>query len=397
MLLMANTQAPPTTGIEFGVLGSFCARLEGEWREPPSRQVARVGTVLAGWAGEPVERDRIIAGVWGENVPVTFTNALQVHVSQLRRMVGKHMVRMQGDSYYLDIDPEAVDAEQMVEFVYKGARMMRREHYGRAAEFFGKAIKLWRDTPFPDIFDPDLIARRSRFNELRDQAREDLLECQLEIAKDHYELSEVIANARELVSRQPFREKGQVILVRALASANRSGESSAAFQLAVRGLRDSMGLSPGRELVDVHTRSLNRDETLLPLAMRSIHLTPPQYPYISATKQTQEHVDAIAARVREAVIDIGAKIVTVPETDPERIPLIGEAIAVALAGDLLTGTVLIHGIDSIEELTTEINDNNTNQAHPTRQPTQQTAPTTSVRQHWHPTPWCSVRSCGQRL
>jgi DNA-binding SARP family transcriptional activator len=103
--------------------------------------------------GEPVKRDRIIAAVWGDNVPVTFTNALQVHISQLRRMVGKRTVRMQGDSYFLDLGPESVDAEQMVEFIHEGARMIRKEHFGRAAEFFSEAIGLRRGSPCTEVFD----------------------------------------------------------------------------------------------------------------------------------------------------------------------------------------------------------------------------------------------------
>jgi len=360
-MIMANGQETPTTSVNLGVLGAFRAQLDGQWREPPSRQVARVGTVLAGWAGEPVERDRIIAAVWGDNVPATFTNALQVHVSQLRRMVGKRTVRMQGDSYFLDIGPESVDAEQMVEYIHEGARMVRREHFGRAAEYFSQAINLWRGTPYPDIFDPDLIARRAKLIELRDQAREDLVECRLELARDRHELAEVIADARELVSRQPLREKGQVLLIRSLAGADRSGESSAAFELAVRELRDSMGLFPGRELVDVHTRSLNRDENLLPRAMRAIHLVP-DHPAPNTSAEDRKEIDALASRVREAVIDLGAKLVTVPESDPDRATLIALAVAQALSVDLLTGTIVVNDADDIDVLSTDIRDNMTLQA-----------------------------------
>jgi len=138
--------------------------------------------------------------VWGENVLITLTNALQVHISQLRRMVGKRTVRMQGDIYFLDIGPEAVDAEQMVEFIQEGARMIRGEHFGRAAEFFNEAISLCRGTPYPDVSDADLIARRFRLIGLRDQIREDLVECHIELAQLGHELAEVIADVRELVS-----------------------------------------------------------------------------------------------------------------------------------------------------------------------------------------------------
>jgi hypothetical protein len=52
-------------GVQFGALGPFQARVDGQWQSPPTRQIARVATMLAGWPGEVVEVTRLIDGVWG--------------------------------------------------------------------------------------------------------------------------------------------------------------------------------------------------------------------------------------------------------------------------------------------------------------------------------------------
>lgn len=326
-------------GVQFGALGPFQARVDGQWQSPPTRQIARVATMLAGWPGEVVEVTRLIDGVWGAKAPATVRNTLQVHVSHLRRMVGRSVVRSQGDGYLLDLAPEAIDVEQFVEAVHDAARLRRREHFARAGELLAHAVELWRGTPFPDVVDPDLEARRERLTELRDQAREDLLECRLELCRDGFSLADVVADAKELVARQPLREKGHVVLVRALAASDRPAEASAAFEAASAHLRDRLGLDPGRTLVDTHARCLTRDPSLLPRAMRSIRLIPSDSRAV-ATAGTR------TGQVREAVVDLGARVVTVIEPDEQVAVQTAASVARVLAEDMPAGVVVIDAVQA---------------------------------------------------
>lgn len=336
MSIMASGHTVQHNGLELAVLGAFQARVDGQWVSAPTRQVARVATILAGWPGEPIERDRIVAAVWGGKTPATVTNTLQVHVSHLRRLIGKATVRSQGTNYILDVAPEDIDAEQLVEAVHEAARMRRREHYARAAELLEQATGLWCGTPFPDVADPDLEARRARLTELRDQAREDLVECRLELAGDQYALADVVAEAKELVARQPLREKGHALLVRALAAADRQGEASVAFEEAAERLRSTMGLDPGRALVDVHTRCLNHDESLLPRAMRRVSVLP-------KAPKPSPHLQHVAAQVRTAIVDVGARVVTVIADSADDAGELAIAIACSLEADMPQGVrVLDH-------------------------------------------------------
>jgi DNA-binding SARP family transcriptional activator len=210
------------------VLGPFQVCRDGGWEQPPTRQVGRVGTVLAGWPGQLVERDRIVYAVWGDQPPATAANTVQVHMSHLRRMLGRDAVRSQGAHYVLDVEPAAIDAESFVSHVHQANGHRQKGDTAVAAILLTTALDLWRGTPFPDIADPDLRARRARLTEIRDQAREDVLECRLAGAATAIDLSQIVAEARELVSRHPGRDNGHRVLVQALTKAGRPREAEAA-------------------------------------------------------------------------------------------------------------------------------------------------------------------------
>jgi len=325
---------------QVAVLGPLQIGVEGQWEAVSTRQVARLTTILAGWPGELVERERLVEGMWGDQAPNTVSNTLQAHVSQLRRIVGKETVQCQGTSYRLDVPPHAVDAENFAELVMDAARMRRKRHYGRAVELLTAAKELWRGIPYPDVLDPDLQARRARLEEMHEQASEDLLESRLELCRDTFDLAEVIAAAKEMVSRHPLREKAHIVLVRALAAADRPGEAGAAFEEAARHLRSTMGLDPGRVLVDVHTKGLHRDPQILPHAMRTISVLPSNGDHTA----DPELID-VAQRVRETVTDLGARVVTVVEKDTDRAEALALVAARALRPDAGFGVMVTHGPD----------------------------------------------------
>lgn len=217
--------------MQLGILGEIRAELQpGQgWLQPPTRQVAKVGSVLAGWPGEVVEIDALVYALWGGDGPRTVENTLQVHVSHLRRMLGdRALVRRTSRGYLLDVPKTSIDAEQFVDRVAAAADDGRQGAFQQARDGLEAALELWRGTPFLGLHDPDLKARRVRLDEMRSSAREDLLRCRLELARDAYQLNEIIADARELVARQPSRERGHAILIEALTSANRSAEAAEA-------------------------------------------------------------------------------------------------------------------------------------------------------------------------
>jgi len=335
---LSSPERSSAPAVEIGVLGPLRIRTSGAWESVSTRQVARLATMLAGWPGELVERERLTQGMWGDEAPATVANTLQAHVSQLRRIIGKSTVQCLGTSYRIDIPSSAVDAEQFTELVHEASRMRRRQHYARAAELLSTARDLWRGVPFPDVLDPDLQGRRAGLEELRDQALEDLLECRLELCQDNFDLAEVIADAKEMISRYPLRERSHLVLVRALSAADRPGEAGAAFVEAAERLRSTMGLDPGEAMVDVHARAMNRDPSILPQAMRTIAIVPHRAWVEPAAAKT-------AQRVRETITDIGARLVTVREAETDAAEDIAAAVAQAMLPDVSYAVMVTQGKD----------------------------------------------------
>jgi len=253
--------------LRLGVLGPARADDDGVWVLPPTRQIGRIVTVLAGWPTEPVDRERIIAAVWADKSPATAVNTLQVHVSHVRRWLGKDAVYYRSGAYTLDFAPHSIDVYRF-DALLEEAAGHRRDGDARAAMGnLTTAMALVRGLAFPDVVDTDLIARRSRIAERVEQAGVDLLECRLAAVTDDLELADVIASAREQVSRHPRWESTYAVLMRALSVANRLADEADVFLQAAQALA-SDGLKPSDGLRDLHEQCQRRDPQLVPDGLR---------------------------------------------------------------------------------------------------------------------------------
>jgi DNA-binding SARP family transcriptional activator len=330
---MTSTRDGGAYPLELGVLGPFLARVDGRWLPAPTRQTGRLATVLAGRPGEVVDRDRIIAALWGAAPPATATNTLQVHVSQLRAFIGRDSVQVANGGYLLDVDEAHTDTGQFVAALQDATRLRRAHHYRRAVERLMDAQRLWRGTPYPDVHDPELLARRARLIELCKQGREDLLECRLELAGDPFALAEVVADAIELAGSQPDRERSQALLVRALTAAGRTREAGAAYDAAKALVQSAGGTGPGPLLVAARDGARTNDPKARPRAASAVTNLP-------AVRHVSVDARPIAESVRRAVVDEGADVVTVVTADDaDARAALAVALGEALAGDLIAGAV----------------------------------------------------------
>jgi len=309
------------------VLGHFALRTGPERPKAVPRLVARVGCILAGWPGEWVERQRLLEELWGDRPPRTAINTLQAHVSQLRKLVGKERLIGDANGYLLDVEPRQVDAELFQELVQEAARAQRQLHLARAVGLLGEALALWNGTPYADVSDPDLRARRARLEELREVALEDRLACQLEVARDQHELHSVIADARELVTLSPLRERRHVLLIRALAAANRVAEANSALESATHHIRLVTAREPGSEITELAAALRESTDNIYPLARMGSSFGEAATPRALATDAA-----AILLRINELLVEDNAPVVVL-RAAPERHESIAACLADALHGD----------------------------------------------------------------
>jgi hypothetical protein len=187
---------------------------------------------------------------------------------------------------------------------------------------------------------------------MRDTALEDLLECHLEISRDGDQLASVIGEAKELVRRRPLRERGHVLLIRALTSADRAGEASVAFEQAAAEFRAASGLDPGKELTLMYGRCLQRDPAVLPAGMRRVVLLDPAHRQGMLASADESRL-AQVEQARSAMVDIGARFVTVCVSDASARPEVATRLIGALDPDMATGVVEIRQASLPPEHTAE--------------------------------------------
>ena len=81
-------------------------------------------------ANNVVSTDRLTAGLWEDDPPETAQKALQVHVSGLRKVLGKERVVTREPGYLLRVEADELDL----------ARFERLREQGKPAD----ALALWR-------------------------------------------------------------------------------------------------------------------------------------------------------------------------------------------------------------------------------------------------------------
>src|SRR4029453_18669689 len=126
--------------MEFLILGPLEVRESGRKVAVAGSKPRELLAVLLLHANEVVSRDRLVDELWGGVPPETAATALQVHVSQLRKALGRETVVTQSPGYLLKVDPENLDSERFERLVEES----RGHEAATAAETLQQALGVWR-------------------------------------------------------------------------------------------------------------------------------------------------------------------------------------------------------------------------------------------------------------
>src|SRR5579862_128609 len=128
--------------MEFRLLGPLEVWRADELLELGGLKQRAVLAMLLLRANAPVSTDALIDGLWGERPPASAANALQVHVSQLRKVLGQEVIVTRPPGYELRVDPERLDVVRFRRFAEEG-RAAFAVDVGRARERLAVALSLW--------------------------------------------------------------------------------------------------------------------------------------------------------------------------------------------------------------------------------------------------------------
>ncbi len=245
--------------MEFGILGPLEVYEAGKPVPIRGAKQRALLAVLLLHANRVVPRDQLIEALWEEEPPETARKALQVHVSQLRKLLGADVLVTAAPGYLLRVEPGMLDLDRF--------EALRREARGAdpriAAEILREGVGLFRGRPLAD-FARERFAHGeiARLEELRLVALEDRIEAELDLGRH----AELVGELEALVAENPLRERLCRQRMLALYRCGRQAEALDAYQAARRTLVDQLGIDPGRELRDLHQRILNQAADLEPAA-----------------------------------------------------------------------------------------------------------------------------------
>lgn len=246
-------------GIEVRLLGPVVARVEGTPVDLTSGKQRALLARLALDAGERLSIDRLVDDLWGEHPPATARHALQVHVSNLRKVLGATAVGTERPGYVLRVAREACDATRFESLAGSGRRALQLGDAERASAELSEGLALWTGPALSDLLlEPFAPNAAARLEELRISAVEDRVIADLELGRQ----VEIAAELETLVAEHPLRERLRGALMLALYRSGRQVDALRTYQDLRDRLRDELGLDPGPELQELETAILRHDATI---------------------------------------------------------------------------------------------------------------------------------------
>src|SRR5947207_8915789 len=103
-------------------------------------------------ANETLPRERLIDELWGERPPATATKALQVYVSQLRKLLEPEQpLETTPSGYRLRVAPGELDLHRFETLVADARTALAEGAPAEAASLLDEALSLWQGPPLADL------------------------------------------------------------------------------------------------------------------------------------------------------------------------------------------------------------------------------------------------------
>jgi DNA-binding SARP family transcriptional activator len=200
----------------------------------------------------PVERDVLVEAFWPEHSPGRQTANLHMAVYQLRQLLGKDSVTLDGSAYMLQ--PSRA-LEYDVRRFERSAAIAERLPVGDPRRLFAltEAVNSYSGAFLPESDSAWVILRRRQL-----QSRYiDLLIVGAEESLTRDQVARAAQLLREAVEHEPLRDDLHEQLMRALHRMGRRNEIVELYQRYVRALSEDLGLDPPDRLRDLYTRLIS--------------------------------------------------------------------------------------------------------------------------------------------
>ena len=252
--------ASSTRTMDFRLLGPLEAFADsGPLQVPAGKQRALLALLLLN-ANRTVARDQIVDALWGEDVPDSAVKMIQIHVSQLRKLLPEPRLRTRGAGYMLEVGDGELDLLRFEQMVADARRALIREEAGQARQLLGSALALWRGRSLAEFSEPFAEHEAPRIEELRLSALEWRIDADLALGHAR----DVVGELETLVVQHPLRERIRSQHMLALYRSGRQADALASYQAYRRRLDDDLGMEPSSSLRELERLMLRQDASLEP-------------------------------------------------------------------------------------------------------------------------------------
>jgi DNA-binding SARP family transcriptional activator len=243
--------------VEFRILGPLEVVEQGRALPLGGARQRTLLALLLTRANEVVSAERLVDELWGAQPPRTAANALQYHVSQLRKALAPHEVIVTQDpGYMIRVGPDELDLirfELLVEEARRAAPVL-------AAQRLREALDLWRGPALANLAHESFAQIEiPRLEELRLGALERRFEADLALGG----YSELVGEVQVLVREHPLREPLRAVLMQALYGSGRQVEALEIYRETRRLLVDELGIEPSSALQELERAILRQDPALI--------------------------------------------------------------------------------------------------------------------------------------
>jgi DNA-binding SARP family transcriptional activator/tetratricopeptide (TPR) repeat protein len=234
--------------MEVGLLGPIELAVDGEAAPLTSGRARAVLAALALRHDMVVTTDELIDLVWGEKVPATVTNQLQIAIFRLRKVVtaagldGSTVFVTRPAGYRLASGSVGLDLQEFRSAVAEAGRASVQGDWAKADGEYGRALAFWRGRACQDVTGERIRAAAS----LLDSERVEVVERRLavELLLGHLD----VAQAAKLLDTDPMRERLWYLLILGHATVGRQADALATYRRARAVLAEELGLTPSTEL-----------------------------------------------------------------------------------------------------------------------------------------------------
>jgi DNA-binding SARP family transcriptional activator/pimeloyl-ACP methyl ester carboxylesterase len=207
-----------------------------------------------------VSVERLVEDLWGDRAPDSAIKMVQIHISQLRKLVPSRMLLTRPPGYMVELEPEALDLVRFRRLREEGRVMLARDDPAGAATRLREALELWRGPALAEFEEPFAAVERTHLEELRLTCVEDRVDAELALGSHDALAGEL----KTLVARHPYRERLRAQHMLALYRAGRQPEALATYQQYRRTLAEELGIAPSQRLKDLELQMLQQDPRLEP-------------------------------------------------------------------------------------------------------------------------------------